>query len=440
MSLRSEVITHHNYINESKFENFTELELNLFIVILYKMRKEKENEVIFNSDEIKGMTSSKHRGYKTFTTIIEGLQDRTIYLKTEKGYDRIKPFPTLSFDSKNKEVKVEINKNIVPLIKELNQQFTQYSLREFLSLSSKYGKRIYQMLKQYESIGKRTIPLSDLREYLDCTNKSYDKMSNLDKKVLTKAKEDINSNTSLRIDYKKNKAGRSIKSIEFSILDSKRDTFSHKGIKDPEDIKDAEIVEENVVKTKPKLSKKKLGKQETQSKEDTFSHNKDTFSHKVEEAVVKAKRNLYVSKAWNKRADNKVEKLIKDHGEDYAVDILKRLYEGAKQEIKTTVVQYINGIMKNVKVEAEDKKVKQKKITELVVKEVEMNKLPEETPAKLGYISIEEFKQLDEAEKEELEKKALRAAAEKEGISEKFLLDMKKKTFSIYFNTINKYM
>jgi hypothetical protein len=40
--MKNALVTHHNYINESKFENFTELELNLFIVILYKMRKEKE--------------------------------------------------------------------------------------------------------------------------------------------------------------------------------------------------------------------------------------------------------------------------------------------------------------------------------------------------------------------------------------------------------------
>ena len=429
MNFKSEVVTHHNYINESKFENFTELELNLFIVILYKMRKEKNNEVIFNSDEIKGMTSSKHRGYKTFTTIIEGLQDRTVYLKTEKGYDRIKPFPTLSFNIKNKEVKVEINKNIVPLIKELNQQFTQYSLREFLSLNSKYGKRIYQMLKQYESIGKRTVQLSDLREYLDCTNKSYDKMSNLDKKVLAKAKDDINSNTSLKIDYKKNKAGRSVKSIEFSISERKEDTYSH----NYKEILEAEIIEVKPTKEKVKFSKKTYEKQEIKIEE-------DTYSHKIEEAILKAKKNIYVSKAWNKRVDNKIRKILKDQDEPYTIDILKRLYEGIKQEIKSTLVQYINGIIKNVQSEVEDNKSKQKKISELIVKEVTVSKAKEETTLKKTYMSIDEFNRLDDEKKKELEEKAIKIASKEESIPEKFLLNLKSKSFSIYFNAINKYM
>ena len=37
MKTINDVVVHHNYLNESIF-NFNELELNLFIVILYKMR------------------------------------------------------------------------------------------------------------------------------------------------------------------------------------------------------------------------------------------------------------------------------------------------------------------------------------------------------------------------------------------------------------------
>ena len=436
--MKNAVVTHHNYINESKFENFTELELNLFIVILYKMRKEKEVEVVFNSDEIKGLTSSKHRGYNTFISIIEGLQDRTIYLKTSKGYDRIKPFPTLSFDLENKEVRVEINKHIVPLIKELNEQFTQYSLREFLSLNSKYGKRIYQMLKQYEKIGKRTVNLLDLREYLDCTNKSYDKMSNLDKKVLAKAREDINANTSLRIDYKKNKLGRSVKSIEFSILDNNKDTFSHKLETDDNRAEYPDKTEEK----ETKRTREKFRKMENGSKEDTFSHKKDLISPKLEKALLTAKRNIYVSKAWNKRADNKIQNLVKEYGEDYTSDILKRLYEGVKKDINTTVVQYINGIMKNVKSEIKEEKGKQKKSTKSDITNLQETDMVEDnpTPNKKELISIEEFNMLPDEKKKKLEEIAVRFAAEQERVTEKSLVDLKKRSFTIYFNTIKKYI
>ena len=151
----NELVVHHNYLNESKFVDFTELELNLFITILYKMRQEKDNEVIFKSEDIKSLTNAKDRSYKEFERIICSLQDRTFYLKTLDGYERIKPFPTLIFNNEKKEITVEINKRMIPVFKELKEQFTQYSLKEFVSLENKYGKRLYQLLKQYEGIGKR---------------------------------------------------------------------------------------------------------------------------------------------------------------------------------------------------------------------------------------------------------------------------------------------
>ena len=71
-------------------------------------------------------------------------------------------------------------------------------------------------------------------------------------------------------------------------------------------------------------------------------------SNRVEKEVAKAKKNIFISKAWNKRADNKVNKIVSEAGEDYAVFILKTAYKNLKQEVRTTLVQYFNGIMKNI--------------------------------------------------------------------------------------------
>ena len=70
-------------------------------------------------------------------------------------------------------------------------------------------------------------------------------------------------------------------------------------------------------------------------------------SDKVLKKVEKAKRNIYVSKAWNKRTDNKIKRILKEDGEEYAVFILDALYSNLKKDIQTTLVQYINGIIKN---------------------------------------------------------------------------------------------
>lgn len=223
MKSKSDLVVHHNYLNESIF-NFNELELNMFIVIIYKMRAEKESSVVFDAKEIKSLINSKDRSYKKFEKIIHGLQDRTIYLKSNEGYKRVKPFPTLDFNNKEKTVEVDINKHMIPFFKELKEQFTQYSLKEFLTLKSKHSKRLYQLLKQYEKIGSRTFDIEHLKELLECNTESYQRMYNFEKRVLETTKNDINEKTTITIDYTKIKSGREVSKIEFSIKNKKEKT------------------------------------------------------------------------------------------------------------------------------------------------------------------------------------------------------------------------
>ena len=174
MKKNKELVVHHNNLTESIY-NFNELELNLFVVIICKMRNESENIVKFEANEIKTLINSKNRSYSRFEKVIHGLQDRTIELKTESGYKRVKPFPTLDFDLKNKTVEVEMNSKLIPQFRELKERFTKYLLADFLNLKSKYSKRIFQLLKQYESIGKRDISIEDLKRFLECNTDGYKK-------------------------------------------------------------------------------------------------------------------------------------------------------------------------------------------------------------------------------------------------------------------------
>lgn len=73
------------------------------------------------------------------------------------------------------------------------------------------------------------------------------------------------------------------------------------------------------------------------------------ISEATTKAVSKAKRNIFVSKNWNKRAENKIIKLYNEEGENVTTHILDILYSNLKTDISKTLVAYINGILKNVK-------------------------------------------------------------------------------------------
>ena len=130
-------------------------------------------------------------------------------------------------------------------------------------------------------------------------------------------------------------------------------------------------------------------------------------NEKIQVAIKKAKRNIFVSKAWNKRVDNKLEKLLVTNGEAYVLNLLKILYNDLKKEIKSTLVQYINGIIKNKKLDASlDEMFEETEVQEVVNEETNPEELIKEEQTNTIDIMYNFFLQMGENTKKEILKKA----------------------------------
>jgi len=145
-------------------------------------------------------------------------------------------------------------------------------------------------------------------------------------------------------------------------------------------------------------------------------------------AISKAKRNIFVSKNWNKRAENKIIKLYNEEGEKVTIHILNILYSNLKIDISKTLVAYINGILKNVKgdqglleeIKTPKKKeeIKKTKIVKDVQSHLEIidaeiveppkSKVDEEVDLNnpIYKVLLELYEKMEEKEKEELLMKA----------------------------------
>ncbi|ADO84562.1 hypothetical protein [Ilyobacter polytropus] len=97
-----------------------------------------------------------------------------------------------------------------------------------------------------------------------------------------------------------------------------------------------------------KLENKKQVKSADEKKPGSKNSFIEESINRLQNEIDKSKRNIFISKAWNKRADNKIKKIAVEDGEEYAVHILKTAYKNLKQDVRTTLVQYINGIIKNI--------------------------------------------------------------------------------------------
>ena len=79
-----------------------------------------------------------------------------------------------------------------------------------------YSIRLYQLLKQYQKVGKREITILALKEYLHI-EKEYQKYSHFKEKVLKVTYNEINKSADISFDFEEIKKGRRVNSIKFYI-------------------------------------------------------------------------------------------------------------------------------------------------------------------------------------------------------------------------------
>ncbi len=161
-----------------------------------------------------------------------------------------------------------------------------------------------------------------------------------------------------------------------------------------------------------------------------------------DKAIKKAKRNIYVSKYWSKRVENKLKRVVEEFGEEFAIDLLNRIYKKLNTDIKTTLVQYMNGIIKNMKTERKAVKKENLQLFKQGSVKVKKPSMPgDSVKRKIKPDQIEKiYNNLDEIQKIEVEQKALELCEKKEGVSVSFLLQLKKKSEAIYMSTIVRFI
>ncbi len=349
----------------------------------------------------------------------------------------------LSFNYINKKnLNVEVTTNILASARitkrEKNTELTYQIPREILDLlilpevyvpldevvvdkiQGNYTFRMYSLLNDHLKRGEIEITKEEVFTFFDLP-KSYSNKTNLLKKFIEPVLKEVKEVSGIETDY------------EFI------PSYSWRTIKFyPKKLKTIKAVAPVVVENSDDLK-------------DIYS------SDNVLKYVDKSKRNIYIQKAWKKTVDNKLNKILNTYGEDLTIDILKAMYE-LKSPIETTLVQYINGILKNFKEEKKkDKSLPSKEKVTKTIKAKEVKKETKKTTLTKSnlnlfnlddkIVSLEpkdelkvEFENLEDNKKIEVEKEAVKLCAEDEKISPEFLFTMKRNSPSIYFNTIRKYI
>jgi len=212
---------------------------NKLVEAKYKLTLEEQRLILLTIAQI----DTDDEDFKTYQIKLKDLEEKTGHLKK---YNRLKKFmenimkkpiwikknlivnwfSSIEYIEGEGVLEVQFDNKLKPFFLNLQKEFTKYSLNFLLNLQSIYAVRLYQLLKQYQTIGKRKFNVDELREILK-TPKSYSNFADFERFVLEQAKKEINKKTDIKISWEVTKrVRRKIVEIEFTITGEQKEAIN----------------------------------------------------------------------------------------------------------------------------------------------------------------------------------------------------------------------
>ena len=188
----NEIVKIHNDLTNEKLGKMNAKELDLFMSICHKMRDTGTDRIVIDFSELRKLghfsaTSNKILAEELIQANSKLLEFKVLIKNGPKTKQRtlFKEFET---DEEALTVTCEAWEETAYILTDVVKNFTRFDLDEFVSLESKYAKRLYKLLKQYRTQG--TYYTNKEQFYTDMNVSPTYSNTNFNKKVLKPALEE----------------------------------------------------------------------------------------------------------------------------------------------------------------------------------------------------------------------------------------------------------
>ena len=227
------LIKKSNELIEARYK-FDVWEIRFFHTVLSKIHKDDgdfDTYRIYYKDIISAFGLKATSSYELLRNAARSLMNQKVTVdyednghKREKIYHLIRHIDLLkegrvgasASDLEQQEyVDIVIESQMRPLLLDLQKNFTSYDLWNIINLSV-YSVRVFELLKQYQSIGHRTLYIDNMKRMFNLTNE-YPRFSNFYQKVIEPAVREINKHTELMVmKVDKIKEGKKVVALTFT--------------------------------------------------------------------------------------------------------------------------------------------------------------------------------------------------------------------------------
>lgn len=179
----NEIVKIHNDLTNEKLGKMNAKELDLFMAICHKMRDKGTCEVTVGFDELRRLGNYNENSNERMKKLLLDANSKMLsfVIQIDDGDDTYQKtlFKKFVTNAKKATVTCEVWEELAYILNDIAKNFTRFELSEFVSLESKYAKRLYKLLKQYRIQGTYYTSKDDFYRDLDVpvtyTNTNFNK-------------------------------------------------------------------------------------------------------------------------------------------------------------------------------------------------------------------------------------------------------------------------
>lgn len=232
------IVTQSNQLIETR-QNLTLQEKRIVLTLVSLIQPDEDNFRIHRI-KVKDLADilgiDERNFYKKVEGVINSLQKKSVTIDSPTSTLNINWLSSSEYFKGKGYVELEFSEKLRPYLLELKKQFTPFKLRNILRLRSDYSIRVYELLKQYQSLKERTFTIEELRYQLYIPKDKYKLYGHLKEKVIKKAQTELQEKTDLSFVFKEKKNGNKVIGIKF---------FIEKNIKILQDVIERENLEKD---------------------------------------------------------------------------------------------------------------------------------------------------------------------------------------------------
>lgn len=212
----------------------SEVEQRLVLLAIIKAREVgdsieqlKDKELtIYANDYIEAFNVDRTTAYKMLKQAVLGLFEakwgyKFINSKNNIAVRHDRFIQSAEYVENEATVKFVFANAIIPMLVELERNFTSYELEQVVNLQSRYAMRLYEFLIRFKANKTLFITLAELRFRFGLIDTEYKAMGDFKKRVINTAIDQINKNTNIFVKVIQHKQGRNITGFTFSFVEIK---------------------------------------------------------------------------------------------------------------------------------------------------------------------------------------------------------------------------